>query len=472
MGIREDMHAMMNGNFTEEVMSDEDKAALEEREKNLDNSQQNDNNENSNQSNDNSDSQEQVKPNEIGNEIVGKTSEGEVDKTIGSQGTHGEDTTAKIVDGVNAGTKDDGVAQSQENADGSKASEAGDAQLGEVDNKQSEQQKNESGEQTSELDYKQKYEELMKEHESAKAFRDTVTADFKANGKMVKGIDDADKIVKNLQMSTGLTKKLSEYKQAKPFIDPLAKRGFMQNPDKFDVHMQMEDGNIDAVKQFLKNKGIDPIDLDTDDEFKYQAESTRMSPEEQMFGDMQEVADGYGVNEKFTTTVLNDWDPQSMGRLFDGDKGKMMAGQLAEQMANGVYDKVSAISENMKITQPGFIGMSSIDQYNKASEVYNQGLQQPVVKEPVVVAPVKTEAELRAEIRAEIDAENKAKNDSAQAKLESDYKQKMEAERAIEEQRLNAASFSQDRQTSNTAPSTEPTTYAEKQANWNRMMRL
>ena len=459
MGIREDMEAMMNGNFTEEVMSDEEKQLHVDADKGgsteptkQETSQQNDNIDKDNQA---------AKPTETGGEITGDA--GDENKPHS-----GEDTTVNQEAGSDVDTKDVEVAQGQENTDGQADSDAGNAQPDEVDKNQEDGQKNEADDQAGELNYKLEYEKLVEETKGMKAFRDTVTADFKANGKMVKGIDDADKIVKNLQMSTGLANKLTAYKEAKQFIDPMQKRGFMQNPDKFDVHMKMEDGDIGAVKQFLKDKGIDPIDLDIEDDFSYKTDSTRVSPEEMMFGEMQDTASGYGVEDKFTSTVLNEWDSQSAGRLFDGDQGKVMAEQLAKQMSNGIYDKVSAISENMKITQPGFRGLSSIEQYNKASEVYNQALvpdEPKVVQEQAQAAPAMTEADMRTEIEAQVRAEIKAKT-------EADYKSKLEADKAAEDARLQASSFSANQSTSNAPQSTEPQSFEERQREFERMKRL
>ncbi len=471
MGIREEMQAMMNGNYTEQVMGDEEKAIRAEAENATatDNSQQNGTQVNDNQQTDNS---QTTNPTETGGEITGNV-EGETEPPAIASG---EDTA--VVPDVNAGinTNDDGVAQNQEIINAQADSTTGDSQLDKANSDQSKTQQNDAGENTGELNYKVEYEKLLKDSESMKAFRDTVTADFKANGKMVKGIDDADKIVKNLQMSTGLTKKLSELKGIKPFIEPLQKRGLLQDTAKFDLQMKMLDGDVGAIKQFLKESNIDPIDLDIEDDFSYQADSTRMSKEEEIFGDMQETASNYGVQDQFTTTVLNEWDSESAGKLFDGENGRAMAGQLAQQMSNGVYDKVSAISENMKITEPGFNSLSSIDQYNKASMLYNQSIR----PEPQVGAQVETQVpaasnaretveDMQARIRAEVKSELEA---SSQEKLAADYKAKVIAEQKLENDRINAASFSQDRSANNAPPSKGPQTLAEKQVEWNKMLRM
>lgn len=465
MGVREDMEEMMNGNFTEKVMSPEDREALintKEPQGAADNSSQQGNNEIGNQSNDNS---QESSSTETGGEITG-LDEGKQVPT----GT--EDTTATQSSGSNVDTDVDGVAQSQENAGNQSNEDAGNTQLDESGNSQNGSQADEAGEQDGEINYKQKYEELQKSYESTKAFQDKVTADFKANGKMVKGIDDPEKIVKNLQMSTGLAKKVSEYKKAKPFIEPMEKRGLMQNPDKFDMHMKMEDGDTDAIKQFLKDKGIDPMDLDFEEDFSYKVDSTRIGKEEMIFADMQETADSYGVADKFTSTVLEEWDPESAGKLFDGEQGLTMANQLAAQMANGVYDKVSAIAENMKLTQPGFMGLSSIDQYNEASKVYNSTVT-PATTTPQAVVQnnqepqVQESAEqMRERIRAEVEAE-------INAKAAEEYKKKVENEnRRLEEERNNAAQFSQNHSANNAATETKPMTLAEKREEWNRLRML
>jgi len=145
-------------------------------------------------------------------------------------------------------------------------------------------------------------------------------------------------------------------------------------------------------------------------------------------------------------------------------------------MANGVYDKVSAISENMKITEPGFNSLSSIDQYNKASLIYNQSIRENVSTEPQKVVPVNNQAgetesieAMQARIRAEVKAELEAKNN---AKLAAEYKAKAISEQQVENERNNASNFSQDRSTNNAPQTKGPQTLAEKQIEWNRMMRM
>jgi len=476
MGIREDMENMMNGDFTEKVMDNEEKAKQEESRsgsKNQGNSSQSSNNEIDNQSNDNS---QAATATETGGETTGVDDGEKVVKSI-------EDTTVTAQEGTKEETKVNEVAQTQETKAVQESADTGNAQPDGKDDELEKLKTDESTATTEEVNYKQKYEELQKSYESTKAFQDTVTADFKANGKMVKGISDADKIVKNLQMSTGLTSKVAEYKKIKPFVEPMQKRGLMQNPDKFDMHMKMEDGDIGAIKQFLKDKEIDPIDLDFDDKYSYSVDNTRASNEEMMFTDMQETAESYGVSDKFTNTVLSEWDAESTGRLFEGNNGRVIAGQLAEQMANGIYDKVSAISENMKITQPGFNAMSSIDQYNKASEVYNLQArtvvpEQKYENEPVAVKSVvakettveptamESQSDMEARIRAEIASEVKANE-------EKRYREKLESENnAAIIARNNANSFSQDHSVSNTTQSTEPKTLAERRAEFERMKRM
>ena len=432
----EDFKAMMNGNYTEQVMSDEERAAYESAENTDETVGENANYDVIGGSD------------EIGDEIAEPNKDKEAE-------SNREDTTATDKTVEASGTENE-VAQDTVGETKAGDSVDGDARPAEVDGDSKEKLDDEPNGTDGEPDYKQRYEELMSKFEEADAFRKTVTGDFKANGKTVSGITDPNKIVKNLQMSVGLTRKLDGYKAVKPLVDPLEKRGLLQDTAKFDMLMKLADGDKEALKQYMKDNSIDPVDIDLDEGINYDPTSTVSTAEQLRFQDMYDVASTYGVEDKFADVVLKEWDPKSAAAILDSENGTVMAQQLSEQISNGLYDGVMSIAENMKITEQGFSSLSSLDQYQEASKVYNArmaaqressnvGSSEPIANtaanlEPNVEAAsatttADTAAEIEARIRAKVEAEVKAE---VQAKIAAEAKEK-----EIEKQRDEAVRASQ-----------------------------
>ena len=413
MTVVEEMNAMIAGNYTSEVMNDDST------------------------------------PNEIDNEIVDVP-------VVEEEGvvTNPEDTIA-AEEAVGTVAPEDGeVALDPENAEPTTPEQTEDTQVDGVGKKPEEAKEDEPAAEDGSTNYKQQYEELLSQSESAFAFQKKVTGDFKANGKNVSGITDPDKIVKGLQKATGLTKKLEGYKSIKPLMKPLEDRGLLQDTAKFDMLMKLADGDKNAMRHYLKENNIDPLDLDSDDEIDYDSSSTVTSREEIMFSEMTDMADGYGVTEQFKSTVLRDWDEGSAQKLFDEKDGSVIANQLAAQMESGVFDKVNALAENLKMTDPRFSDMNSFDQYNAASSVLREKTEADNLtkyKESKVVAE-------RAAAKVATETSRLAKIESEKAKLlktqtDADYTAKVNAKNAeIAKQRESAANASTPR--TSTAPST------------------
>jgi len=396
----------------------------------------------------------------IAPEIDTDTSSDEIeDETAGTV----EDNTETITDDTNDDTE---VQQELEGSEGATDVDDSD-QVPEQNDISVEQETNQSEEQgdeeSHEIDeqseepkqsrkkYKQLYEEMLAKYEEAEEFKRKVTSDFKANGQMVKGISDPDKILKNMQMSIGLTKKLEGYKSVKPLLKPLEERGLLQDTEKFDMLMKIADGDKDALKYYLKTNEIDPIDLDyTDEDAKINydpSKSTLPSQEELIYNDMYETADTLGVAEEFNKVVLNEWDSDSASKLF-ADGGRI-GKQLAEQMQNGLYDQVMSYVNQLKLTEPTFNSLSAYDQYNEAAKIVNRiNLQQnattpqPVQTEIPAQPQIDPEA-IKAELQEKLAAEMEQKLAAERAKLEQELMQKIQNEQKIEQQREAAVRMSQ-----------------------------
>ena len=82
------------------------------------------------------------------------------------------------------------------------------------------------------VNYQAKYDELLTQSEKARNFYDVATSQFKANGKMVKGFTDPNKIIESQQMLHGFEGKMQVFKKHKPFLRALQEQGMVEEDRK------------------------------------------------------------------------------------------------------------------------------------------------------------------------------------------------------------------------------------------------
>lgn len=297
-----------------------------------------------------------------------------------------------------------------------------------------------------------------------KAFFETLTnAEFKANGKMVKGFTDPAKIIRAQQMLYGFEEKMAGFKQYRPFVGSLKKSGLIDNPDKFNMMMDIMSGDREALKSFIKSSNIDPIiDLDIDN-INYSGKNYIDSKQSLDIEDTIEIAKNLGIEDKFRETVGKKWDDESFKEFTATPEVRE---DLLEHMSNRInpndpnspiiYDAVQEkISEMKLLDNTGtFNAKSSINQYRAAVVALSNDLRARSVEQNNVkkdknsdiipkVQPSQTTA-------SDVEAE-KAK--ILQKRKEEKYKAELERKEKLDaEKRKKASSVSK----------TKPTTVEKK----------
>jgi hypothetical protein len=312
---------------------------------------------------------------------------------------------------------------------------------------------------TGEPDYKAKYEELLKHSKERDEFYDIVTADFKANGRIVKGFKDPKKIVQSNQMATGYSDKMAGFKKYRPFQAPLEERGMLEDKAKFDLAMHIIDGDKEAIKQHLKNLNIDPVtDLDTK-EINYVAKSTTKNDVALNIEDMLDTASNLGMRDKLEDVLFDKWDSNSAYQLVNDPASRK---HILEHMESGLFDAVQErINENKRTDIDGsFSSQDSITQYRISVEqlgreyAAQQKAQQAQAPQTQVQAQAQTQkpaAPKAPESTTEFDAKaeiERLKQENARLRKakEDAYKAKLERENKVaEEARKKAATASERR---------------------------
>ena len=304
----------------------------------------------------------------------------------------------------------------------------------------SEESNDESDNTSSEPNYKEFYEQVA-------------LAKFTANGKEVEGFKDPADLIRAQQMLHGYSDKMKVFKEYKPFLKALEERKLTTDADKFNLAMSIVDGDPEAIKKVLKEKGIDPLELDLED-IRYTEKNTLPSQAQMLIEDTYEQAENLGVGDKFTKVVNKDWDIKSLQELVTNNA---VRADLLQHLSDGTYDIVSNEIKKMELLDATGVlnGMTSIDKYRLATErIYKQNQRVPTVQASTKVTVDKiAEAE--------------------KTKAEAEFKRlAVEKEAKIAEERRKAASVSKKKvvKKPETKPKLEELSGNDFRAEFNKML--
>lgn len=266
----------------------------------------------------------------------GDPSESDNDPDEGQSGDAGEEEDTGIVEAGGAadsfqsldphadvpGTTS--VDQSEADGDGEGTQE--DPAQGAEDGQSSEAAGESEGdpEPTEQTDWKSKYEALL--------------APFKASGRMVK-IESPDDAVRLMQMGYDYTNKMREMKPHLKVLKTLEHNDLLE-PEKINFAIDLLKGNPEAIKKFLKDNSIDPIDIDLEDGAEYGGPTDHSVSDEQM--ELDGVLDTIRNTEQFPRTakiITKEWDKASQNALMGTPA---LIAVINDHIGQGYFDQIAA----------------------------------------------------------------------------------------------------------------------------------
>ena len=275
---------------------------------------------------------------------------------------------------------------------------------------------------TEEINYKEFYEKVA-------------LAKFTANGRVVEGFKNPEDLIRAQQMLHSYSDKMKVFKEYKKFLKPLEERGVVADPEKFNLAMSLLDGDPEAIKKILKEKNIDPMELDLED-IQYSPKNRLPSNAQLLIEETYEQAENLGVGDRFNKVISKDWDIPSLQEMVNNPA---VRADLLQHLKDGTYDVVQAEIKRMELLDSTGIldGMNSVEKYRTAvGRLQQKQVQAPVKK---VIAPTATTIDKVAEAQ--------------KAKQEAEFKEKAaKKEQEIAEQRKLAASMSKKKVVSKAKP--------------------
>lgn len=175
-----------------------------------------------------------------------------------------------------------------------------------------------------EFDYKASYTELMKP--------------LKVSGKdtQVKSIDD----MRNLaMMGIDYSRKMRDIKPLRAVGETLAQAGIIKDgtvdEEALTRLVDINNGNVDAIAQLMKDNSIDPLDMDTEN-VDYTSQTTMATPQSMEIQDVERELISRGSVDSIISE-LNKMDDKSKQFFNETPQNLLM---LENDISNGSYERI------------------------------------------------------------------------------------------------------------------------------------
>lgn len=178
-------------------------------------------------------------------------------------------------------------------------------------------------------DYKANYEKIM--------------APFTANGRKIE-LKSPEEAVQLMQMGANYTRKMQElapYRRAATMLQ----NNKLLDEGELSFLIDLRNGDKAAIQKLLKDRGIDPRDIDVDSDPTYQGGNHRVSDAQV---DFQSTVDELKTMDRGQETIVEalKWDQASIDAVGQ-DPAILRA--IHDQRVSGVYDIITTEMERRKV---------------------------------------------------------------------------------------------------------------------------
>jgi hypothetical protein len=148
-----------------------------------------------------------------------------------------------------------------------------------------------------------------------------------------------------MQMGFDYANKMRSIKPHLKIIKALEANNLL-DPSKISFYIDLDKKNPEAIKKFLKDKEIDPMELDTSEDHRYQPRN--YTPSDKEF-ELDLVLDEIRSTESFQRTldeIGNNWDTESKKFITENPQ---LIKVINDQIGNGIYDQIMNVVETERL---------------------------------------------------------------------------------------------------------------------------
>lgn len=199
-----------------------------------------------------------------------------------------------------------------------------------------------------EVDYKAAYERLMKP--------------IKANGKEIQ-LKSVDELVQLAQQGANYTRKMQELAPHRKTLMMLENNGIDQEKLSFLLDLQRKDPA--AIQKFLRESGVNPLDIDTEAEPTYKGGNHTVTDEEANFREALDTAKGSEHGQYVLQSINSSWDQASKELLLTQPS---IIETLVHQREDGFYDRIVGEMDRQRILGQLPVGQTWLQSYKTVGE--------------------------------------------------------------------------------------------------------
>lgn len=266
--------------------------------------------------------------------------------------------------------KGDDKSKSEDNKDEDKPEDKSEKPL---DGKESEKPVKE-GEKPTDADKKDEPKPEVVNYEEAYK---KITAPFKANGKEIK-VNNVDEAIRLMQAGAGFARKLQNLQPHLKTVRMLEDANLL-DPNELSYLIDLHQKKPDAIKKLIKDSGIDPLDLNTNDDVTYKPTDRTVSDNDLAFRDVLDTVSSTDQGKELIGIINSSWDQKAKNALYGEPK---LLEVIQSQYENGLYDQIVAEIDRQKLMGTISANETFFTAYKTAGDyLVSQDKLKPAVKD-------------------------------------------------------------------------------------------
>ncbi|RUX60163.1 hypothetical protein [Mesorhizobium sp. M7A.F.Ca.CA.002.12.1.1] len=176
------------------------------------------------------------------------------------------------------------------------------------------------------------------------AFYKQILTPFKANGRTIE-LKTPEEAIRLMQMGAGYGRKIQDMQPHLKVLRMLEKNDLLDE-GKLSFLIDINSKNPDAIKKIIKEAGIDPIDLNINDNVPYIPQNHSVSDDEMRFQEALGEIQSHPTGQDTLREINQKWDQESKTLLW---KEPQLLSVIQSQRDTGVYDQITAEIDRQKL---------------------------------------------------------------------------------------------------------------------------
>ena len=202
---------------------------------------------------------------------------------------------------------------------------------------------------TEEPDYKALYEGLIKP--------------LKANGKEIP-LQSHEELIQLAQQGANYTRKMQQLAPHRKTLMMLENNNLL-DPERLGFLIDLQRKDPTAIQKFLKDSGVNPLDIDTEAEPTYQGGNHVVSDAQVNFQTVLDDARGTEVGMAVLQSIDKTWDQASKELLF---KEPSIVSTMVSQHEEGFYTRIVGEMDRQRMLGRLPVGQTWLESYKTVGE--------------------------------------------------------------------------------------------------------